>query len=272
MLGFSMINEHLFVAAGGAISDQKLKENGISLIINATNSMDLYSPRNTRLKTSIHVIRVPLKDNSKETLFPYLKPTAKLIRANEELGGKTLVHCQYGKSRSVALCMGYLIMYEKSVSSGKETHFDNRPIKVEEALQIIKAKRFLAQPNDNFLDQLYEFRLEVLSKKLSEKDTSTGLTDSKAAEEWMMKRILSNDDTIDEKKFKNNVRKFDVPKRTIRSLAALAEYLKNLKDLKNSLLHGFVPITGNSDGIQYFENACNCKTCEEIWDFADDSK
>ena len=40
--------------------------------------------------------------------------TAELVKANEMVGGKTIVHCIAGVSRSVSLCAAYLMANVKS--------------------------------------------------------------------------------------------------------------------------------------------------------------
>jgi len=65
-------------------------------------------------------------------------------------GGKVLVHCQVGKSRSVSIAIAYCILY-----LGKT--FD-------QAFKHIKNMRKIANPNYGFVNQLRE-----MEKKISKK-------------------------------------------------------------------------------------------------------
>merc|ERR1712080_556169 len=97
-------------------------------------------------------------------IFPYLKPAADLIHANNKLGGNSLVHCHWGKSRSVSLCIAYLLLYEKSKSSTEKC------MTVDEALAIIQKNRPFAKPDRNFISQLkkfYSVHLQNIDSKAS---------------------------------------------------------------------------------------------------------
>ena len=76
------------------------------------------------------------------------------MKLNELSGGKTLVHCQWGKSRSVSICVAYLIRYNRMTA--------------EESVQMIKNIRPIAQPNKTFLQQLLRFH--TYCNKSSDKD------------------------------------------------------------------------------------------------------
>ena len=91
----------------------------------------------------------------------FLQATADLIRANEEGGGKTLVHCIFGVSRSVTLCMAYLMMY---LESDKKKTLDGKccgTMGVYEALDYIRTKRCIARPNPGFMKQLVQFERQI---------------------------------------------------------------------------------------------------------------
>ena len=72
------------------------------------------------------------------------------MKINEMLGGKTLVHCIMGISRSVAVCVAYLMRYRGIV--GKCNN-----IGAEEAVQYVKERRKYAGPNRGFMVQLLEY-------------------------------------------------------------------------------------------------------------------
>ena len=76
---------------------------------------------------------------------------AELVRANELGGGKTLIHCMMGVSRSVSLCMAYLVTFTPSAKS------PDRTMDVYEALDHVKKRRGIAHPNPGFMRQLVTY-------------------------------------------------------------------------------------------------------------------
>lgn len=71
-------------------------------------------------------------------------------RVDRGLGGRCLVHCFAGASRSVALVIAYLVW---------------RGMNVDGALQRVRESRKAAEPNDGFLRQLREWEVEVRDGK-----------------------------------------------------------------------------------------------------------
>ena len=70
----SEVTPCLYVSAGCAITDSKLQELGINLIINSTAELDNYHPPE---ESNIQVIRIPVKDLSDTELAPYFKVVLK---------------------------------------------------------------------------------------------------------------------------------------------------------------------------------------------------
>merc|ERR1712110_788806 len=162
---FSRLTPSLYVGAYKDINDETVRRYQINLIVNATRSKPIYQPKQIDLKSKVHVVRVPLNDHQ-EDIFPYLKHTADLIMENAKLGGKTLVHCVQGKSRSVSLCIAYLILYDRSENN---SIFE---MNVENALDFVQEKRSFAQPNRLFMQQLQCFH-DIVSKARSDAANDT---------------------------------------------------------------------------------------------------
>ena len=78
-------------------------------------------------------------------------------------GGKTLVHCIAGVSRSVSLCSAYLMTSFKS-----ETRTSgNGNMGSEEAVKYIQKRRGCANPNSGFMRQLGLFERELAKKSVT---------------------------------------------------------------------------------------------------------
>ena len=72
------------------------------------------------------------------TKFP-LQVVADLIHENSLKSGKTIVHCMCGVSRSVSLCIAYLMTYKPSLKKIGQN------MDLYEALDYIKARRPIAR-------------------------------------------------------------------------------------------------------------------------------
>ena len=66
----SQLTPQLYLASVAAINDESLKQNKINLIINATKELPMWNPQKD---TNIMTIRVPVYDNTEQTLFPYFQ-------------------------------------------------------------------------------------------------------------------------------------------------------------------------------------------------------
>lgn len=67
----------------------------------------------------------------------------------KQSGGKVLVHCEAGISRSPTICMAYIMWTQR--------------LRLEAAFDIIKQRRHVISPNFSFMNQLQQFESEVLS-------------------------------------------------------------------------------------------------------------
>ncbi|CAO3656577.1 unnamed protein product [Mucor hiemalis] len=85
-----------------------------------------------------------------QNIIQYFDETNDFIQQTYKAGGKILVHCQAGVSRSATVLAACLMKSKK--------------IKRDEAIEIIKRKRSCVAPNDGFMEQLglyYDLDFEV---------------------------------------------------------------------------------------------------------------
>ncbi|KTF91503.1 hypothetical protein cypCar_00018751 [Cyprinus carpio] len=64
-------------------------------------------------------------------------------------GGKVLVHCEAGISRSPTICMAYIMKTQR--------------LRLEQAFEVIRQRRAIVSPNFSFMGQLLQFESEVVS-------------------------------------------------------------------------------------------------------------
>lgn len=90
--------------------------------------------------------RLPLVDNTAESLLPTVKQAVELIERSRHYGN-VLVHCRQGVSRSAAIVAAYLIRY--------------RGMTLAAALAHMRRRRPVVRPNEAFLAQLERYEGDV---------------------------------------------------------------------------------------------------------------
>ena len=114
-----------------------------------------------------------IPDTDDAPLLPVLRKALPFISRAMRGGGRVLVHCERGASRSVSVCCAHMML-----SQGHELPT------IATALDYVKERRTCAQPNAGFLAQLlsidvHEWR-EWL-RALLEADAAAGRSDSEAS-------------------------------------------------------------------------------------------
>lgn len=94
------ITDTLYLTGIGGVLLENIKELKIRCIINATHEMPLAK------LPKVASLRVPVDDDPTENIFIYLDDVATVIHNVSKKGGRTLVHCLAGASRSSTLVIG----------------------------------------------------------------------------------------------------------------------------------------------------------------------
>ncbi|KAF7775665.1 hypothetical protein Agabi119p4_4058 [Agaricus bisporus var. burnettii] len=110
------------------------KKLGITHVVSVCHE---YCPENGTSDTHLHI---PVQDTEYEDLLIYLPKTTHFIQNALEEGGRVLVHCVMGVSRSTTVVAAFLMKHKK---------MDARS-----ALRYIKQRRLQAHPNYGFIKQL----------------------------------------------------------------------------------------------------------------------
>ena len=117
----------------------KLSELRITHILNVSDCI----PNYYESTTDITYMRVPIVDCGSVILKDYFPTVFEFINNALESGGRILVHCFAGKSRSASFIIAYLMQYEKM------NYID--------ALKHVQSHREVVEPNFGFELQLYAF-------------------------------------------------------------------------------------------------------------------
>jgi protein-tyrosine phosphatase len=95
----------------------------------------------------ISYINLKLTDQLNSDLFVHFDDAFYFLDQVNRNGGKVLVHCQLGKSRSVAMVIAYLIRSQR--------------MSYEDAYKFVKSKRKVALPNIGFIKQLRDLEKQI---------------------------------------------------------------------------------------------------------------
>ena len=122
-----------------------LKKQNFTHIVTAILGVDEMYPDDFRYLT------LPLRDVRSETIFTTFTDSSEFISNALESGGKVLVHCVCGVSRSATLVAAYLI---------KEYGMN-----CNQAIDYIHSKRNIVNPNSGFKRQLQRYDAIIHGKK-----------------------------------------------------------------------------------------------------------
>lgn len=141
----SKINDNIYISdLPTAFNKDKIKEEGITHILSTIIGLDPLYPEDFIYKT------IPIRDIESQDLSEYFDECVNFMDDAIKNGGKVLVHCSYGVSRSVSMVIAYLIKKDG--------------MSYNEAYQFLKSKRGQIEPNKGFKKQLlvYEMQQRVI--------------------------------------------------------------------------------------------------------------
>ncbi|XP_072490876.1 dual specificity protein phosphatase 2 [Notamacropus eugenii] len=115
---------------------------GITAVLNVSASCPNHFEGLFRYKS------IPVEDNQMVEISVWFQEAIGFIDSVKNSGGRVLVHCQAGISRSATICLAYLMQ--------------SRRVKLEEAFDFVKQRRGVISPNFGFMGQLLQFETQVL--------------------------------------------------------------------------------------------------------------
>ncbi|KAK6171499.1 hypothetical protein SNE40_019676 [Patella caerulea] len=136
------INEHLFLSSAAAVRGEKIRSLGITHIINCTQDVPNLDQH------GVETYQIHIDDVPSARLNVYFDCCADKIHQVACSGGKTLVHCVAGVSRSATICMVYLMKYYR--------------VSLREAYLHVKKRRSVIHPNLGFWKQMVDYERTTL--------------------------------------------------------------------------------------------------------------
>ena len=124
--------------------------------LSITHILNASTEHKNAFPSKIKYLKIALEDNSETNMFQHFYETSDFIHAAITTGGRVLVHCNQGISRSSTLTLAYLIRFKN--------------LNLEIAFSTLKARRSCSCPNAGFLMQLSNWELEILGKRFTNID------------------------------------------------------------------------------------------------------
>ncbi|NXL89146.1 DUS28 phosphatase, partial [Alectura lathami] len=131
----------LIGSARTACNKELLAREGVTFCVNVTRQQPFPGLRHVR------GMRVPVFDDPAEDLYRYFEQCGHAIEEAVGSGGKCLVYCKNGRSRSAAVCTAYLMRH--------------RHLALRDAFEMVKAARPVAEPNAGFWSQLQRYEEDL---------------------------------------------------------------------------------------------------------------
>ncbi|CAM9375743.1 unnamed protein product [Lampetra fluviatilis] len=103
-------------------------------------------------------LSVPVADSPAADIAVWFRSAIQFIESERRRGGRVLVFCQAGVSRSATICLAYLMWRSR--------------MRLEEAFAFLKGRRSVVSPNLGFMGQLLQFEAQLLAATPRE-DTGT---------------------------------------------------------------------------------------------------
>ncbi|NWW46773.1 DUS28 phosphatase, partial [Pedionomus torquatus] len=138
---FQVTSSLLIGTARAACNEELLRQEGVTFCVNVTRQQPFPGLQQVR------GIRIPVFDDPAEDLYQYFEQCSNAIEEAVKSGGKCLVYCKNGRSRSAAVCTAYLMRH--------------RQLPLKDAFQAVKAARPVAEPNAGFWSQLQRYEEDL---------------------------------------------------------------------------------------------------------------
>ena len=140
----------LFLGSKGACVNSIVERNSITCIVQAANNLESFFPSfgkqiNSLKERGVFVLQLGWID-SMDFRLENLHDAILFLHSHISRQQNCLVNCAQGKSRSASLVIAYLLSIDHDMT-------------FEYALEFVKQKRSIAEPNSNFCMQLRQYAL-----------------------------------------------------------------------------------------------------------------
>ncbi|XP_028313951.1 dual specificity protein phosphatase 18-like [Gouania willdenowi] len=140
--GLCKVTDCLYLSNSSAANDvHQLNGHHITCIITVTET------RHSSAPPGMDCIHIPVCDSPEAALCEHFEEVSDRIEETRRSGGRVLVHCNAGVSRSAALCLAYLMKH--------------CGMTLLEAHTLLRSCRPIVRPNYGFWKQLIRFEMDL---------------------------------------------------------------------------------------------------------------
>ena len=141
--GPALLTHHIVIGGRDEANNEEcLAKLGISHILNAANNLPNF------FEDKFVYLHLPLYDSEDEKIVNVMPRAIDFVKRVEQLKGRVLIHCVSGVSRSVTICVLYLVMHHK--------------LPLRDAYNYVYSCRPFIAPNDGFKLQMAEAEIAAL--------------------------------------------------------------------------------------------------------------
>lgn len=133
----SKITDYCYLSGCSGLTDELLASLKIALVINCIKGI------HHQFSSSIRYVHIPVEDEDDQLITDYFESVISEINKVRSEGGRVLLYCGMGISRSASFLIAYLM---------KAEHFTLR-----DAYRFVQSKRQIVCPNVGFFRQLIEY-------------------------------------------------------------------------------------------------------------------
>ena len=117
----------------------------------------MHSIRDDYVISFQNILQIPVADISEPDLVStWFETSSNFIEESLNNGGKILIHCYHGVSRSATILAAFVL--KARLQNNQNTQILNGSCTVEDVLSFIKSRRPIACPNEGFMAQLNLWR------------------------------------------------------------------------------------------------------------------
>ncbi|KAK7496258.1 hypothetical protein BaRGS_00012423 [Batillaria attramentaria] len=117
---------------------ERLQSLGVTAVVNVSTTCA------NHFEADLRYLNIPVNDSASADLTVWFATANEFIDSVQREGGRVLVHCHAGRSRSVTICLAYLMRtYGWTLDA---------------AYEHVRARRDVIDPNLNFMRQLQDYR------------------------------------------------------------------------------------------------------------------
>uniref|UniRef100_A0A1A8I527 Dual specificity protein phosphatase 2 n=2 Tax=Nothobranchius kuhntae TaxID=321403 RepID=A0A1A8I527_NOTKU len=134
-----------FLFLGSAVHSSRreaLAAAGITAVLNVSSTCPNF------YEGELQYLRLTVEDTLVADIRACFQTAIAFIDSVKQSGGRVLVHCQAGISRSATICLAYLMHTQR--------------VRLDEAFDFVKQRRHVISPNLAFMGQLLQFETDIL--------------------------------------------------------------------------------------------------------------